>query len=228
MDNTNCRHLSWVYARTLLLNITLLKTFTNHTSEFAASFWLPSIWESTITTSSRSNDPYWLFPVMATILAWSTVSRTKCSSQIRASIGMTLTDWMTPRDFSKKPSFYLFPCPTFSDAFVDRGRGSWWWVLPELESQCWPKLLPPNAESGSSTCQRRPSHPNMHHGKVLFKMAKFHALSAIFINKINTLCSQCGSDSKHEASHWFKSKLDSSRLTDWPATSVEMTTAKKK
>ena len=31
--------------------------------------------------------------------------------------------------------------------------------------------------------------------KVLFKVAKFHALNAIFIDKIDALCSQCGSDS---------------------------------
>ena len=30
-------------------------------------------------------------------------------------------------------------------------------------------------------------------------MAKFHVLNVIFIDKIDALCSQCGSDSKHEA-----------------------------
>ena len=75
--------LSLVYAR----NITLSKTFAGHTSEFAVPVWLSSVLKSMITMASQLNDPYWHFPVIATIQAWSTASRTKrtkSSSQIRA------------------------------------------------------------------------------------------------------------------------------------------------
>jgi len=118
--------LSLVYAR----SITLSKTFAGHTSEFAVLVWLSSVLKSMITMTSRLNDPYWHFPVIATIKAWSTASRTKrikrtkSSSQILAFVGMTLPDWMTPRNRRSTSSLArLFPSHS-STVEGDRDGGS--------------------------------------------------------------------------------------------------------
>jgi len=187
MDNTNCRHLSWVYARTLLLNITLLKTFTNHTSEFAASFWLPSIWESTITMSSRSNDPYWLFPVMASLIYSIKDEMLVTDPGVHWNDIDGLND---TKGLLQETVVLPFPMPDFfrcicrpwkgilmvGRSYRNRKDGSGQSRRHRIQN---PVLQSVGVDPHIQTCITVTHRKKL--VKVLFEMAKFHALSTIFM-----------------------------------------------